>query len=842
MIMRRITTGLVLSLLFGVAPIPAQAAGFGSGEGDVAQHAQTDTLLAFDVRDAIPGFLKRSVETGDPQLGFLEVANISSSAAIISWVSKTSCIGWVEYGPTSELGLAAKETSATNVHFLWLTDLPAGQEIFFRVHSGEVDDKSLSDEPGSKIHSFETGQVAAGIPGTVYGVLPQIPDHAERSGTSVLVKLCLSGHGRRSLPLCVPASEDDIWLLNLGNLKTEDGQPFAYDDGMTAEIRIEGIGADGMPQILHSYKVRLSDAPNGDLSPPGALDIQRASKAVSPWDHADTVLKRGLDTASRDRGPTPERQFLESLLSKGADTRRESLRGHGRPHIIPGWRGGAKMGTSRPPEPDPPPSRLRLRGDVVLRELVDLRNQRGDARDFFPDVARHFPSGVREKLSRDTRPVSLYQGLNIVALPVDPTTPVTSFSFLTDVLSAYEVTAWDGTLQQHGPSAVRIGEEIQGTDFAFELGYGYFVALSTDDVVEFTGDPLISTHYGVVPAGLEVVSLVGNPDSVTSYTIFDGLCPNGSEICRLNPETQGYECAFQSGPGVLGEEFPIEEGVGYFIRNTAAQSFPEDHTAPSLTIVTPEDNDEIHTRQPYIDIIFGDHQIGLDAGTFACLINGEDKTSFFTVDDLGAIWQMDGGEELVEGTNVIDVTVLDLVGNQGNGVSTFDVVTLPPPEDEHFVNGHVFYGDTWEPIQGAAVTVGSIPGVIYTDVEGHYVFPTPGLGEYRIDIVKEHFTYAQRHLLIEDGWGDMFVDDAYLSPQDSVVTRITPEGGVAVNSHASIFTSFPPEAVEEDIDAVTTQFDEAEDLPKPLPPLSVFTYCADFGPDGGLSDTAFVDY
>ena len=38
------------------------------------------------------------------------------------------------------------------------------------------------------------------------------------------------------------------------------------------------------------------------------------------------------------------------------------------------------------------------------------------------------------------------------------------------------------------------------------------------------------------------------------------------------------------------------------------------------------------------------------------------------------------------------------------------------------------------------------------------------------------------------------------------------------------------------------QFDEQEDLPKPLPELSVFTYCADFSPDGDLADTAFVDY
>ena len=49
------------------------------------------------------------------------------------------------------------------------------------------------------------------------------------------------------------------------------------------------------------------------------------------------------------------------------------------------------------------------------------------------------------------------------------------------------------------------------------------------------------------------------------------------------------------------------------------------------------------------------------------------------------------------------------------------------------------------------MTVDNLPGVIYTDLEGHYVFPTPGLGEYRLDFEREHFTYAQRYLLIEHG-------------------------------------------------------------------------------------------
>ncbi|MFC1572248.1 FG-GAP-like repeat-containing protein [Candidatus Eisenbacteria bacterium] len=407
---------------------------------------------------------------------------------------------------------------------------------------------------------------------------------------------------------------------------------------------------------------------------------------------------------------------------------------------------------------------------------------------------------------------------------------------------ANEVIAWDGALQQFGATAIRVGEEIIGTDFPFVLGYGYFVSMSAPDEVTFEGDPLTNTEYVPIPSGLDVISLVGSPEQKTSHSVFDELFPNGSEICRLNPQIQGYECAFQASGGVHGEEFPLEEGVGYFIRTAQTGYFPEDDGSPSLTIVAPTNGDEIHTKQPFVDIIFGDHQSGLDPGTFACFVNGEDKASFFTVDGFGASWQLEGAEELLEGVNVIDASVSDRLGQESNTVSTFDVVTAAPPVDGHFVNGYVFHGDTWEPLPGVAVTVESIPGVIYTDAEGHYVFPTPGLGEYRIDITKEHFTYAQRSLLIEDGWGDVFVDDAFLSPRDPVATRITSSGGVAINSDGSVVTSFPPGAVVGDIDVSAFNLDETEDLPADLPELSIFTYCVKFWPDAvEFADSAFVD-
>ncbi|MFC1573010.1 hypothetical protein ACFL6M_05365, partial [Candidatus Eisenbacteria bacterium] len=282
-----------LAVLTGVPTAYASA-----GTSNATQPA--DTLLAADLREYLPGFLKSPA----PKLAFLEVSNVSSSSATITWVSRDRYTGSVDYGPTKEFAHHMEEDRAGHVHFLLLRDLPANQKILFRVQSGAAE---------SKILSFRTAPVAAGIPRTVYGSLPTM-EAGSVTDRDVLVHLRLLDQDNASLPLSVPITQDDLWLLNLGNLKTEGGQPFAYDDEMTAAIRIEGIGSDGKPQTLHNYTIRLSDAPGGDLSPAGSQGIQTASNTVSPRDRANPRPQAKLSIASQDGMPTPEREFLENLL------------------------------------------------------------------------------------------------------------------------------------------------------------------------------------------------------------------------------------------------------------------------------------------------------------------------------------------------------------------------------------------------------------------------------------------------------------------------------------------------------------------------------------------------
>ncbi|MCP3684242.1 MAG: hypothetical protein GY861_16300 [bacterium] len=792
-----------------------------------SQELNSDLYASADLKDYIPDFLNWDSDVTEVgcKLSFLEVSNITSSSAVITWVSQESCEGRVRYSLTVDLENEVEGTSGL-IHSIRMKGLPSGTRIYYQVYSGEEK---------SEVKHFQTSAVGAGIPKVVYGALPQSYHGEVRPVESdLIIKLKLYDSGNSSQTLSVKMSPSRMWMLNLGNLKAEDGQVYSYNDEMSAKIRIEGINNDGEPEVLYTYKVKLSDAPDGNLSMKDTY-LSNLDGVSSSW----VVKERELPTI-KSQQISPEREFLQGLLSKGKEDRLQSRKGHGNPHIIPGWRGGSKMGISKPPKPGPVPNRIHLRGTEVLKELVKLRQESPEAASFFPDVARHFPK-LRQKLTMDVTSVDLYEGINILALPLDPDTTVSSYGILRDVTGATVVTAWDGELQQFGETAIWIGENIVGVDFPFELGYGYFVTMDTTGQVYFDGDPVTWTNYSPIYPGLEAVTLVGHPDSTTSFSLLNDMF-DGDEVCSFDSEIQSYKCAARFGGHIIGDEFNLVEGTGYFVRLTTSGYFPTDNNPPSVTISSPADNTEIHTKQPFIEIIFDDHETGLVLDSLRIVINSVDKISFFTIDNVSAIWQPMGGEELLEGENVIEVSIYDINDQQRYVTSTFDVVTLPPPDDEHFVNGYVYDGETWEPMEGIAVRIESIPGVIYTDSDGHYVFPTPGLGKYEVEFEKEHYTYAQRYMDVEDGHGDVFVDDAYLSLKDSVVTRISVEGGVAGNSDGSVWTSFPHGIIDEDINVRTTNFNDSEDLPAPLPGAAAFTYCADFGPEGTtFSGSAFVD-
>jgi RHS repeat-associated protein len=692
-------------------------------------------------------------DTGETNIQFLEVSNVTSSSAVISWMTDKPCEGRVEYGTTEELGQRAEDSieGIGQVHWIRIGNLEPGEQVYYRIISGEEQ---------SEISSFEVAKFEVGVPAIVYGVVPE--DVGEGIG---IVKLRMTGEERSSSLLSCPFNLSGLWHLNLGDLKDTHGNVYSYEEGMTVEIVVEGLGEDGIPSELLSYKAKWEG--EGDLSQEQGAALKRIEEnGLIGGINLEEPVDGGNETdGTSSKKLTPERAFLERLLAKAPEIEQaHKNRMKNRPSSIKvGWRGGSKMGEASEESKRPERrNKLRLRGDVLARELVELREESSAAAEFFPDVGREFV--VKEKNPDDNR----------------------SMAFSAVIRGAIEQTP---IIWERIPPTISIASPVDG------------------DTI-YTHIPWIVVEYDDVGSGVDTSSLqilVNSEDMTHRFDVSDTMAvwymdrpdtlPGGDNTI------EAYIRDYESNEGLATSNFTIFE-----------DTYP-----PSITITSPVDGSEIYTKEPMVEVIYGDFHSRIDVDSVRIWLNGDEKTDQFEVDSLAAVWFMTSPDTLDEGENTVQAYACDVEGNCQWAYSTFDVLTVSPPEDEHYVNGYVYDGIMFEPVEGAAVTMDSIPGVVYTDSTGHYVFPTPGLGEYGLDITKDGYTDARQYILIEYGHGDAFVDDAYISPQDTVVVRITPGGGVAVNSDASVTATFPESTIVEDIDFSSISEYDQETNAGPLP-------------------------
>jgi hypothetical protein len=692
-------------------------------------------------------------DTGETNIQFLEVSNVTSSSAVVSWMTDKPVECRVEYGKTEELGERAGDgvDGAGKVHWVRIGDLKPGERVYYRVISGEEQ---------SEIRSIEPAEFAVGIPAIVYGVVPE--DVGEGMG---IIKLRMMGEGSSSSLLSCPFDLSGLWHLNLGDLKGSKGNVFSYEYGMTVDITVEGVGDAGNPIELLSYKVKWQS--EGDLSRKQGAALNRIEErglgiSVDPQESSDEGIS--LSKASSMR-ITPERAFLERLLAKAPEIEQAHKdRMKNRPSSIKvGWRGGSKMGVASAESKRPERrSKLCLRGDVLARELVELRKESSAAAEFFPDVGHEFVN--EEARTDDERSMEM----SAVIRGAIEQTPI----------------IWERI-----PPTISIISPVDG------------------DTI-YTHIPWIIVEYDDVGSGVDTSSLqilINTVDMTHRFDVSDTMA-----VWYMD-----YPDSLLDGENTIEAYIQDNESNEGWASSTF--TIFEDTNPPSITITSPVDGSEIYTKEPMVEVIYGDLHSRIDEDSVRIWINGDEKTDQFEIDTLAAAWYMELPDTLNEGENTVQAYVCDVEGNNNWAYSTFDVLTVPPPEDEHDVNGYVYDGNLFEPVEGVAVIMDSIPGVVYTDSTGHYVFPTPGLGEYALDITKEGYTDARQYLLIEDGHGDAFVEDAYISPQDTVVVRITPEGGVAINSDGSITATFPESTITEEINFSSINEYDQETNAGPLP-------------------------
>ncbi|MFH1202581.1 MAG: RHS repeat-associated core domain-containing protein [Candidatus Omnitrophota bacterium] len=154
-----------------------------------------------------------------------------------------------------------------------------------------------------------------------------------------------------------------------------------------------------------------------------------------------------------------------------------------------------------------------------------------------------------------------------------------------------------------------------------------------------------------------------------------------------------------------------------------------------------------------------------------------------------------------------------------------------------FVDGIVYDASTELPLQDALITSPDQVEQAYSDSQGRFSITieklSPSSNEFTtsIKIEKTSFTSCQRQVKVVTGRHSA-VNPVYLTPQDSVVTQITPSGGTHINSTGQIQLIFPEGAVTEPINVVSTKYEKSQALPDELPSTTFFTYAVDLQPDG----------
>lgn len=194
-----------------------------------------------------------------------------------------------------------------------------------------------------------------------------------------------------------------------------------------------------------------------------------------------------------------------------------------------------------------------------------------------------------------SRPQTLYQGLNLLGLPLQPTTAVTSYGMIPQIPNCNEVDGWNRTGQMW-MSAVDIGGGlIIGDDWPIVLRDGFFSRVTAAGTAPFTGMRVSEFGCTSLEQGLNIVSIPNEATCYTAYTLIDDIS-TGVEAHTWDGNLQLWAAAAKIAEGVfVGEDFPVTPGDGYFVKVGAASEWCtrtcDTITVPDLPdlLVTPSD-------------------------------------------------------------------------------------------------------------------------------------------------------------------------------------------------------------------------------------------------------------
>lgn len=216
-----------------------------------------------------------SVPSAFGQISNIQVSNLTSSSATISWTTADTTDGCIHYGLTTSLGdTACDPRPDDDIHFVQITGLSTDTIYYFEVASGgEVDSN------GGDYYTFKTTKVGIGVPYTIYGLV-YLSDSTTAAEGTIVSAVVKSQGGNSSYPLADLTNSTGVWFLNLGDLKDPTTNAvFSYSVGDSILITAEGA-RDGEFQhtdIISGDSPQQCDtlilAFRGDVTGDGIIDL-----------------------------------------------------------------------------------------------------------------------------------------------------------------------------------------------------------------------------------------------------------------------------------------------------------------------------------------------------------------------------------------------------------------------------------------------------------------------------------------------------------------------------------------------------------------------------------------
>lgn len=183
-----------------------------------------------------------------------------------------------------------------------------------------------------------------------------------------------------------------------------------------------------------------------------------------------------------------------------------------------------------------------------------------------------------------TYDVDFVSGWNMFGLPLDPAADWDSYSFINNTNNCTQVARYVGGTFE---TAIDLGGFIVGPQFTLEPGIGYFAYCDDAEMVTFEGEFFATPQTSTFGAGWSMISVPNDGDGDMGNAAYDSYALiNAISECTQVAKFEGgsFQVAIDLGGFIVGPQFDIVPGEGYFIFTSAAGSWTPDPPRSSTNI------------------------------------------------------------------------------------------------------------------------------------------------------------------------------------------------------------------------------------------------------------------